>query len=373
MRLKYLIEKEFKQIFRNKIIFGLIFFFPALTMLIFPWAINFEVKNIRVNVIDNSHTSYSQQLISKIDASDYLILNAVCGSYDEAYQDIETGDCHIIVEIPSSFDTDLTKHRTTNILVASNAVNGTQGMLGASYISTIATNLSEELNIWRPTTTLSAGNVPLIDIQNQYRFNVDLDYKQYMIPAFMVILLNLICGILPSMNIVMEKEQGTVQQINVSPIKKWEFILAKLIPFWVVGLIVITTAMLIVYLVYGFLPKGNIVLIYFSALVFIISISGMGILISNYSSNTQQASFLVMFFILILILLSGMFTPVSAMPSWAQVIAYINPLTYFAETMRMVYLKGSTLTGLLPNICTVLIIGFVLNVAAVLSYRKRGR
>ncbi len=194
-----------------------------------------------------------------------------------------------------------------------------------------------------------------------------------MIPGFMVLLLTLICGILPALNIVLEKENGTINQINVTPpVNRIVFILAKLIPFWIVGLVVMIISVSASYLLYGLWPTGSVLAVLFSAVVFIISISGLGIIISNYSSNMQQASFLVMFFILILILLGGMFTPISSMPEWARLIAYVNPFTYLTTTFRMLYLNGSTLADVSGgNLLKLGVIAVVLNGWAVVSYKKK--
>ena len=192
-----------------------------------------------------------------------------------------------------------------------------------------------------------------------------------MIPGFMVLLLTLICGILPALNIVIEKENGTIQQINVTPVSRINFILAKLIPFWVVGIIVLIISVTVAYLLYGLWPMGNITVILISAMIYIVSISGLGLIISNYSETLQQATFLVMFFILILILLGGIFTPVSSMPLWAQAIAAINPFNYLTETFRMIYLNGSTLRDISNNLLALAIIAAVVNSWAVFSYKKR--
>ncbi|MDD3106044.1 MAG: ABC transporter permease, partial [Bacteroidales bacterium] len=218
----------------------------------------------------------------------------------------------------------------------------------------------------------SLMRLPKVEIIPQYKFNPKLDYKNFMIPGFMVLLLTIICGILPALNIVMEKENGTINQINVTPISKINFILAKLIPYWVVGIVVMIISISVTFLIYGLWPAGSAIAVLFSAIVFIISVSGLGIIISNNSETMQQASFLVMFFILILVLLGGMFTPVSSMPAWAQLIASINPFNYLTETFRMLYLNGSTLADVSGNLFVLALIAIVLNSWAILSYKKRG-
>lgn len=375
--IKYLIEKEFKQMFRNPLIPRLIVLFPTMVLLVFPWAVSFEIKNIKIDVVDHSKSVYSRRLTDKIAASRYFILNDTPPDYQTAMMNMEQGETDMILEIPASFDKEMVKSRSTGVGVAVNAVNGTQGLLGSNYIMQIAnefsTDLRGELMHTMPAQSrASMMLMPQIEIIPQYRFNPALDYKNFMIPGFMVLLLTIICGILPALNIVMEKENGTIQQINVTPVSRIGFILAKLIPFWIVGLVVMIISVTVTYLMYGLWPAGSMLAILFSAIVFIFSISGLGIIISNYSENMQQASFLVMFFILILILLGGMFTPVSGMPSWARVIAAVNPFNYLTKTFRMLYLNGSTLAEISGNLLILGIIAVILNGWAVLSYKKRG-
>ena len=375
--LKFLIEKEFKQMFRNPLIPRLIIMFPILMILVFPWAVSFEVKNIKIDVVDHSQSSYSKRLTDKVAASQYFILNDTPIDYQTAMLNMDNGKTDMILEIPASFDKEIVKSRTSSVGVAVNSVNGTLGLLGSNYIMQITNAFSEELrgeliNTLSPQAKASVMNIPQINIIPQYKYNPQLDYKNFMLPGFMVLLLTILCGILPALNIVMEKENGTINQINVTPVSKVSFILAKLIPYWVVGIIVMIISVFLSYLIYGLWPAGSVIAILFSAIVFILSISGLGIIVSNYSETMQQASFLVMFFILILVLLGGMFTPVSSMPVWAQIIAAVNPFNYLTLTFRMLYLNGSTLADVSGNLFAMILIATVLNGWAVLSYKKRG-
>lgn len=373
--LKYLIEKEFKQIFRNPLIPKMIVGYPVMVLLFFPWAINFEVKNVRVDVVDNCKSVYSKRLIDKIEASQYFILNDTPPNHNAAFRNMDSDESHMIIEIPASFDRDLVKEKTSKVAISVNSVNGTQGLLGSNYVSRIINDFSAEIRgELAPKFASPATNrqMPRIEIVTQNKFNEKLDYKVFMLPGFMVIMITLICGILPALNIVSEKEVGTIHQINVTPVSKLNFILAKLIPYWIIGIIIMTISIFVAYIIYGFWPSSNFFLVLFASIVFIFSISGMGIVISNYSNTMQQASFLVMFFILIIFLLSGMFTPVSSMPYWAQTIAYTNPLTYFILILRMLYLNGSNFTDISFYLLLLVIFAVFLNGWAVISYRKRG-
>ena len=193
-----------------------------------------------------------------------------------------------------------------------------------------------------------------------------------MIPALMVMLLTLLCGFLPALNIVGEQEAGTIEQLNVTPIRKITFILAKLIPYWIIGYIILSICLILSALMYGLQPVGSLVTIYFYATVYVLVVSGLGLVISNYSDTMQQAMLVIFFFILILILLSGLFTPIKSMPEWAQAITVFNPLRYFMEVMRSVYLKGSGVKELLPNFFALCGFAVAFNAWAVVSYKKSG-
>ena len=186
----------------------------------------------------------------------------------------------------------------------------------------------------------------------------------------MVMLLTLICGFLPALNVVGEKEAGTIEQINVTPVGKFTFIAAKLIPYWLIGFVVLTICFVLAWVLYGILPAGHFLTIYGMALFFLPVVSGFGLVISNHSTTLQQAMFVMWFFMLILILMSGLFTPIHSMPEWAQWITCINPLRYFVEMMRTIYLRGGGFAELLPQLGAVLVFALVFNLWAVKSYKK---
>lgn len=359
--LQYLIKKEFLQLRRNSFMPKMIMAMPLALLLVFPWAANQEVKDIKVAVVDLDHSVTSQQLVHRVSSSNYFNLTAVCPSYDEALCSVQRGESDLIFQIESDYEKHLAQHEGANLYVAANAVNGTKGTLGAAYLSQI---------IQQPLTELTLPS--MVSLETRYMYNPTLDYKNYMVPALMVMLITLLSGFLPALNIVSEKEKGTIEQMNVSPVSRVEFILGKLIPYWVIGFFEITLAMTLAWLVYGLVPQGSLLTIYLFVSLYILLISGFGLVISNYSQTMQQAMFVMFFFMLIFLLMSGLFTPVSSMPRWAQWIAAFNPLKYFMEVMRLVYLKGCGLHHLHTQL--IAIIGFALffNSWAIRSYKKNG-
>lgn len=207
------------------------------------------------------------------------------------------------------------------------------------------------------------------DVAPRYLYNTNLDYKFFMIPGLMAMFLILLVGFLPALNIVGEKEKGTIEQINVTPVGKFDFILSKLIPYWAVGLLVLGYSMVLARLIYGQEPVSNICVIFLFATLFILLVSSMGLIVSNYSDTTQQAA-LVMFFLVIFILQSGLITPVSSMPEWAKAFTRINPLRYFIEAMRTLYLKGSSLYELRHHFYTLSFYAAAMWIWAIRSYQK---
>ncbi len=372
--LKFLIEKEFKQLLRNSFLPRLIIGYPCMVMIIMPWAANMEIKNISVNVVDNDHSVVSQRLIHKIDASSYFRLNNLSPTYNSALRDIESGDADVILEIPRHFEKKLENGEASHVLLAANAVNGSKGGLASSYMTATLADYNAQLHAENPSSGIvqeAASSVqPSVSVSEKNLYNPHLNYKLFMVPALMVMLVTVICGFLPALNIVSEKEVGTIEQMNVTPVGKFKFILAKLIPFWVVGFVVLTLSFGFAWLIYGILPVGSLGIIYLLSALFVLVMSGFGLVISNHSATMQQAMFVMFFFMIILLLMSGLFTPVMSMPQWAQIITILNPLKYFVDIMRMVYLKGSGLTDLSLQIGALLAFATLFNFWAVKSYRK---
>ena len=205
----------------------------------------------------------------------------------------------------------------------------------------------------------------------QNRYNPTLDYPVYMIPALMIILIIMICGFLPALNLVSEKEAGTIEQINVSPVSRLTFTLSKLIPYWIIGLLVLTLAMVIAWVAYGLVPVGSIWIIYVVTLLFSFVMSGLGVSIANCSSTMQQSMYVMFFFIIIFQLMSGLMTPIDSMPQWAQYITYVIPPRYFIEIMRSVYLKGSMFSELWQDFSMLAVFAVFVCLAAMITYKKQ--
>ena len=355
--IKYLLQKEFLQIRRNSFMPKIIFIFPIMVMCVMPWVMNQEVKNIRVDVVDMDRTTQSQQLVHQIEASNYFIFNGQKATYQEAMKDIETSQADIILEI-----------RDGQYLIAANAVNGTKGSIGSAYLSQIlAPHTAPEgaSIVSKSIVPHSGGEGGALFLYNKYQ-----DYKVFMIPALMGILMMMLCGFLPALNIVGEKEKGTIEQINVTPVSKWSFILAKLIPYWIIGLVVLTLCLVLSWLVYGITCQGPLWLVYLLAILLALFFSSFGLIVSNFSDTMQQAMLVMWFFVVCLMLLSGLFTPVRSMPDWAYLTTYVNPMHYFADAIRTVFVRGGTFQSIAHQVFALTVISLFTGIWAVMSYRK---
>jgi len=372
--LLFLLQKEFRQIFRNKTLLASILVAPLVQLLILPLAANYEIKNIQLAVVDNDHSTYSQKLISKIFSSGYFLSSAYNGSYNDAYVTMEKGKADIILEIPPHFERNLIRENEQKVFIAADAVNGVKATIGTQYLGSIIADFNSEVRTAfgvKSLVTLNTAAVPTIEITSSNWFNPLMNYRIFMVPGILAILITMIGGYMCALNIVKEKEIGTIEQINVSPIRKYQFILGKLVPFWIIGMAVFSFGLLVIArLVYGIVPLGSIGVLYAFIAVYLLAVLGFGLLVSTYSDTQQQAMSVAFFFIMVFNLMSGLFTPIESMPAWAQALTRINPLRYFIEVMRMVVLKGSGFADVRSHFLIVLTMALILNVWAVWNYRK---
>ena len=339
MSLKYLLQKEVLQIRRNSFLPRLILMFPIMIVCVMPWVMNMEVKNLKVDVVDLDRSQQSQRLVADIQHSRYF---------------------DVVVVIPQDYSKNLTSGQDKpQVLIAANAVNGVKGAMGTAYLSQMVM-----MNAY-PTQGALQEKVTTLPL-----YNKNQDFKLHIIPALFAIIIMQMTGYLPALNIVGEKEAGTMEQINVTPVKKREFILAKLIPYWGIALFIITVCLLLSWGLYGIVPQGSVLLIYLLSMLLALFFSSLGLIISNYSDTMQQSVFVMWFFVMILMLLSGLFTPTRSMPSWAYLTTYVNPLSYFIEAIRTVFIRGGSLVDITPQVLALLGISSVMSLWSVLSYQK---
>ena len=365
-----LIKKEFLQIFRNKSILAIIFVMPVIQLVILPLAANYEIKDIKIAVVDHDKSTQSRELIRKITASGYFKIMDYGENYNDAYQEVEKDKIDLILEIPNNFEKDLVRENNEKVLIAINAINGTKAGLSASYLGQILQNYNQQIQLEMNPELETVKKNSGLEIVPKFWFNETYNYRLSLVPGILAFLVTLIGGYLTALNIVEEKEIGTIEQINVSPIKKRDFILGKLIPFWILSMVAFTIGLLVTIFVYKIQMQGSYLLLYAFISVYLIAILGMGLLASVYSDTQQQSMFMVFFFMMIFILMSGLFTPTESMTDWAKYIAYLNPVTYGVDGVRLIMLKDSGFMDLLPHFGFIIGLAIVVISWSVLRYHK---
>lgn len=368
--LLFLLEKEFRQVFRDKAILRMLFIMPVIQLVVLPMAANYEVKDVSITVVDHDHSDFSRHLLRSIGSSGYFKVHRVSSSFNDASKDFNHDDADIVLEIPEGFEKKFIRENKTGLFVAVNAINGAKANLGAAYLQTEIMRFNKEIlveHLGIPQENLNQG----LDIEHRNWYNQGMNYRMFMVPGILGILLTMVGTFLTALNIVREKEVGTIEQINVTPIKKHIFIIGKLLPFWAMGLIVLGLGLLVARVVYGIVPVGSLLVLFGYSAVFLLAMLGLGLLISTISKTQQQAMLLAFFLMMIFILMGGLYTSIDSMPAWAKTMTAFNPVRYLIEVMRMVVLKGSTLNDILPQLWKTIAFAFVFISWAVFSYEKR--
>ncbi|MEO1050542.1 MAG: ABC transporter permease [Bacteroidota bacterium] len=366
----FLLQKEFKQIFRNPTLLRMILAIPIIQLSILPLAADFEIKNINVAIIDHDHSTYSRDLVNKITASGYFVLVDYGDDVKEAYEYLESDEADVILEIPIDFERNLVRENAEQVFLAVNAINGTKANVGGGYLANVIADFNQEIRLeWASRN--EPTKAPAIEATAINWFNPLLNYQFFMVPGILVVLVTMVGAYMCSLNIVKEKEVGTIEQINVTPIKKYHFILGKLIPFWIIGIFVFSVGLFVVArLIYGIVPVGSLGLLYGYLSLYLIAVLGIGLLVSTYSQTQQQAMSLAFFLMMIFLLMSGLFTSIESMPAWARTVAQFNPVTYFIEVVRMVIMKGSDFTHVAKHFVIMAAFALVFNTWAIINYRK---
>jgi ABC-2 type transport system permease protein len=367
-RIVFLVEKEFKQIFRNRVLLRMMLIAPVLQLILLSYAANFEVKDLQITVVDGDHSTYSGRLVSKFSHIENFRLTSYEPSYKQAGLQMLKNQSDIILIIPPHFERDLYRDNKAAVQLMVNAIDGSKAGIANGYATSIIRDFNEEIRAENFSALLTENTQVLI--ANQYWYNPHLEYKTFMVPGILFELLLLIGGLIAALNIVREKEIGTMEQLNVTPIKKYQFIIGKLTPFVIIGLVQFTLGLLVGIFLFGIPLEGSILLMYLFALLFLLLCVGLGLFISNISQTMQQAMFAAFFCLVLFILLSGLFASTENMPLWAQYLNFINPLKYIIEVGRNVMLKGSNFYEVRPQFFALFMLTVLMLALAMWRYRK---
>lgn len=366
-RVLYLIQKEFRQILREKAFIGIIIVMPFIQIVLLGFAITTDVKNVTLGVVDMDNSASSRRLSDAFSVTESFKYLYAPGSAKEAIQMMDDGLIKVAIVIPQNFERDLKLSKKPVIQALVDGVDGNSAGVVLAYINQITLKLQREWGV----LAHQKSPVHLVSIESRMLYNASLESRNNIVPGIIALLLTMITAFLTGMSIVREKEIGTLEQLMVTPIKSYELILGKIIPFIIVGLVLVTVGILASGLIFGIWMKGNIFLLYGLSLVFVMSTLGLGIFSSTLAKTQQQAMFIVWFFAIFAILLSGFFIPIQNMPEGIQAITYLNPLRYFMVIIREIYLKGTPFIYLYKETAALAIFGiFTLSLAS-LRFQKR--
>jgi ABC-2 type transport system permease protein len=345
---------------------------PIMQLIVLSFAANNEVKDVNIAIVNKDNSAYSRQLVEEIRVSDRFVLVHAPASSEKADQLMQEGAVDISMTIPPNFERDFYKNKKGEIQILINAINGQQATVGSSYLTNIIQKYNQEIRMEAfPRMIVQKVNpFPQIKTENLYWYNPKLDYKYFMVPGILGELVTILVMLLTAMNIVREREIGTIEQINVTPIRKWQFILGKMVPFLIIGLVLLIVGLTTGKLIFNIPMIGNLGIVFAYCVINIASVLGLGLFISNLSNTQQQAMFTTFFFVIIFILMSGLFTPIESMPKWAQYLTIPNPVAHFVNVMRSVLLKGSSFYDVAYNFKVTAILAVIFNTMAILSYRK---
>lgn len=365
-----LLRKELLQVFRNKAMLPLLTVVPVVQLILLSFAATNEVKDIKLAIYDQDHSEYSQRLINKFSASDYFILSETPRNMQMAQQLLQTDEADIVLQIPAGMERDLLRLKKSDMQLLVNAINGSKGGLANAYATLVIRDFNREVQGEIAARTIPIGNAGALQVTYQHWYNPELEFRTFMVPGILGTLVTILILVLTAMNVVREREIGTIEQLNVTPIRKYQLIIGKLLPFLLIGLFLLAIGLIAGKLIFHIPIIGSLWLIFAFCLVNLLAVLAIGMLISTMAETQQQAMFIAWFFMMIFILMSGLFTPIESMPVWAQYLTIPNPIAHFVEVMRQVMLKGSTFADVEQHFIIMAIVSVVFGSLAVLRYRK---
>lgn len=364
-----IIRKEFRQIFRNRMMLPMIFVVPIVQMLVLVFAATMEVKHIDLLVVDGDRSTYTQNLISTFKGQGMFHVSELPAAGNAADNLLLSGTVDAVLAIPPHYERDLVQGLNPSMQLRLDAVNGMAAGVINGYISTMIAKQSREW-ISSGHTGYVPAKINMIRVIPRYWYNEDLNYKHYMLPGILVILVTVMGMLLSAINLVREKEIGTIEQINVTPIRRIHFIPGKLIPFWIIALGELSFGLTLAWLLFRVPVRGSLLLLFGFTTVYLLAVMGIGLFFATMARTQQQLMFTFFFFMLTFLLMSGLFTPVESMPVWAQEFNRINPFAYFMRVIRMILLKGSGFRDILPEFLSVSLYALISVSLAVWRYRK---
>lgn len=366
----YIIRKEFKQIFRTREMIAIIFIAPLIQMLILGFAITNEVKHVRLIISDGDDSFVSREMIKGFQNTDRFNFVGYLNSDNGLKDAIHSWKAQMAIVIPIGFGRDLQRNLYPEIQLIVDGVDGNTAGIALGYAQGIINQYVQNyLN--HPLERIYHKKVHMIRLEERMWYNMNLDNAQHMVPGIVVVLITIISMMLSGMNIVREKELGTLEQLMVTPIKKHQLLLGKLIPFLILTFIELAIVMKAAQIIFSIKMEGSLFLLFALALLYLFTTLGLGIFVSTITQSQQQAMFVSWFLMVFMLLMSGLFIPIENMPALLEKLTYLNPMRYFMYVMRDVFQKGSSIQYLAKDVIPMTFYGLIIFVFGVLKFQKR--
>lgn len=369
----FLIRKETLQVLRDRIMLVQVFVLPVIQLLVLVQAMTFEVTHTDLALVDLDRSPASERLVERFTATGRFSTTLYTASEHVADEALLTRRANAILRVPPGFDRDLHRGRSPEVQLVLNAEDGAAAGVVQAYASQIIASFSRSEA--GPRASLSASRQttrgrPAVAVHTRRLVNPQASYFAYMAIGLLAALMTLVGILLASQNIAREKEIGTLEQLNVTPITPRQFIIGKLAPFWVLGLIELTVGLLVLRFVYALPFAGSVSLVYLGASVYLLAALGLGLLVSTVARTQQQAQFVAFFVIVTFFFLGGIFTPVLSMPEWAQAVASLNPTEHFVTLLRTVLIRGGRLADVVVDLGAMSVFAVVALSLAAARFRK---
>jgi ABC-2 type transport system permease protein len=371
-RLWQMLIKEFLQVLRDKRARTLLIGPPIIQMLVFGYAATFEIRDVGTVVLDLDRSPASREFIARFESSPYFNVQPRAAHRRELEQAIERGRATIAIHIHPGFAEKLGKGQSAPVQVIVDATDSNTALIALGYIGRIADRFAQEQMAARleRSMPLEAGGVPQITLERRPWYNPDLRSRWFFVPGVIGSILLIIVTILTAFAVVREREIGTLEQMMVTPIRPWEFILGKTLPFFLIGLFQVALLATFGTLWFRIPFRGEVWVLFGGAVLFILCMLGIGLFISTVSATQQQAMVTAFFFTMPAITFSGFGFPIASMPEVLQWLSYLDPLRYFLIVIRGVYLKGVGMDVLWPQFAALAVIAAVMLSVSILRFHK---
>jgi ABC-2 type transport system permease protein len=373
---------EVLHVARDRATLAQVLVIPILQLLVLSNAATFQIRDTPAYVVDFDRTSTSRGLVSRFRASRHFDIVGQSASLDLADEALLDGRVTLVLAIPPAFETSIVRTGEGSVQLTVNAEKGSAAAIVPSYAAQILAAYSAELGAvirlgpGRAGGLAGGGPAPVpgreqLEVRLRGWYNPALDYRHYMVPGILVSLVTIIGTLLTAQNIAREKELGTLEQLNVTPMTRGQFIAAKLLPFWALGLFTFALGLLVGWLVFAIPIRGSLLLLFGTAAVYLVVVLGIGLFISTMVDTQQQAMFVTFFVLMIYLLLSGLFTPIESMAPWVQAVSQLNPVRHFVAISRAVLVKGAALEEIARPVIVLAVYAVAMMALAVRQYSKR--